>query len=73
MSLKCVHVFYLTFIGYTEEILELINLWQSLKPLSQQEKTHFKVHLHIQFLHAFSTLRCHFLLLTLTEQNQDKL
>jgi len=32
-----------------------------------------KAHLHIQFLHAFSALRCNFLILTLIEQNQGKL
>ncbi len=33
----------------------------------------FKVDLHIWFPHAFSSLRCDFLLLTLIEQNQGKL
>jgi hypothetical protein len=32
-----------------------------------------KARLHIRFPHAFSALRCNFLLLTLIEQNQGKL
>jgi len=35
--------------------------------------TYEKVHLHIQFPHALSTLHCNFLLLTLIDQNQGKL
>jgi len=35
-------------------------------------KMSLKAHLHIRFPHAFSALRCNFLLLTLIEQNQGK-
>jgi len=44
-------------------VLFALELWLKL----------IKVCLHIRFTHAFSTLHCNFLLLTLIEQNQDKL